>query len=683
MKQIVGFKNGILLTVLLAFIFTSCATRPDTHAHLDAGVRAGTFEEMLTRIDRERTRPARETIYTSRNDILFYLDRGMIAHFAGLYQESFQNLERAERLIEEAFTRSITQDLASFVLSDNTRDYSGRDYEDLYINIFNALNRYHLGDLEGAMVEIRRLNEKLVVLADRYQRAVERLKQSDASLDATNLEASRFSNSALARYMGILFHRAIGNTDGVRIEHEELQRAFSLAPEVYTHPIPSSVGEELSVPAGMARLNIIAFTGLAPVKEEHSIMIPLPFAIPNHETRVALPQMVRRPQVIQRVEVVLDSGERFNLELIEDIGSVAIETFRSTYTLTVLRSTARAIARTTAGAAGARVARERGGAVAGFAAGMAGRLISEGLERADIRLSRYFPNHALVGGTNLEPGNHMITVNFYGARGLIESERREISVQSNALNLKQFVHISDADTPSPARARAPVSVAPQLATATRPETSPPVTRPPAVAAPPVPGPALPAPAPARPAQPGIAPPETDPPVRAPRPAAAPGVVNNRVFFNTGIGIGPTQGYDRGVPPISGSLDFRLSDAIPISLGAILSYNTWESSTGLSPYRIEVTYRNIGFGARAMYHFLTRDNFNVYTGITLGWVSQSARIHYGYGFFTGPRPSISSDPFFLFGANVGARFFFTNRIGVFSELGYSGLQIFNAGLTIRF
>jgi hypothetical protein len=450
-KYKTNLKSGILLMAWAFLIFISCASKPDSHAHIDAGVQDGSFEEILGLMDNERTRPARETIYNPRNDILFYLDRGMIAHYAGLYQESFENLERAEQLIEEAFTRSLTQDIASLVMNDNLRDYSGQDYEDLYVNIFNALNRYHLGDLEGAMVEIRRLNEKLVILADRYERAVETLKSAHENLNAADLEASQFSNSALARYMGILFHRAIGNQDGVRIEHEELVRAFSLAPGVYANPIPSSVIEELSVPAGMARLNIIAFTGLSPTKEEHNRMIPLPLPPPNNVTRVALPRMVSRPQVISRVEVVLDSGEQFYLELLEDMGAVAMETFRSTYALTVLRSTARAIARTTAAAVGTQVAERRGGALAGMAVGIATRLASEAVEQADIRLSRYFPNHALVGGINLEPGTHIITVNFYGAGGLIESQRREVSVERSALNLNQFVHISDTATPSPTR----------------------------------------------------------------------------------------------------------------------------------------------------------------------------------------------------------------------------------------
>ena len=434
----------LLPAAWLFFIFVSCAGNSAAHiqANIDTIIQTGSFREILALLDSERNSRNRTSLYANpKNEILFYLDRGMIAHYAGLYQESFEDLGTAEWLIEEAFTRSITQDIATFIINDNMRDYSGEDYEDLYVNIFNALNRYHLGDLGGALVEIRRLNEKLVILADKYERAVRKVKSSDRNLDSIDLEASRFSNSALARYMGILFYRTIDNPDSVRIEYEELVRAFNLAPEVYSNPIPSSVSEELSIPAGMARLNIVAFTGLPPIKEERNTLIPLPFPPPNNSARIALPVMVSRHQPVNRVEVVLDSGERFNLELLEDMGAVAKETFKSEYALTVLKSTARAITRTAVGATGAHLAERRGGALAGLAVGIATRVFSEAAEHADTRLSRYFPNNALVGGINLEPGAYMVTVNFYGAGRLIESQRREISVQRSSLNLEQFVNL--------------------------------------------------------------------------------------------------------------------------------------------------------------------------------------------------------------------------------------------------
>jgi len=478
MKQKIKFPCLLLLGVWLFFTFISCVSVSDPYAGIDASIQEGSFEQAIVQMEKERSNPnrSRNSVYNNpKNEILYNLDRGMVAHYAGLYKESFQYLETAERLIEEAFTKSITQEIGTFILNDNTRDYPGEDYEDLYINIFNALNFYHLGDIEGAMVEIRRLNEKALYLSDKYEKASKKVREGNSQMNQEQLstEASRFSNSALARYMGMLFYRTVQNPDSARIEHEELQRAFSLAPEVYTNPIPSTVGEELSIPADMARLNVIAFTGLSPIKEEENIVVPLPLPAPNNSARIALPVLVGRPQFVDKVEVVLESGDQFYLEVLENMGAVARETFKSRYALTVAKTTIRAIAKAAAGAVAAKATSEtKGGAAAGLAVGFAGRILAEASERADIRISRYFPNYALVGGINLEPGTYVMTVNFYGSGRLVDSQQREVSVRGNTLNLEQLVCLGTSSAPGraapPVVARAPrtpepvVTPAPEL-----------------------------------------------------------------------------------------------------------------------------------------------------------------------------------------------------------------------------
>ena len=255
------------------------------------------------------------------------------------------------------------------------------------------------------------------------------------------MEASRFSNSALARYLGILFYRGTGRADSARVDYEELLRAYELAPDVYANRIPSSVHEELSVPAGMGRLNAIAFTGLSPVKVEENIVIPLPLPAPNNFARLPFPRMQNRAQSVQRAEAVLNTGERFALELIEDMGAVARETFKSKHGLTVLKTTARVIMKNAAGAGAAAAVAKNSDESLGYLMGLAMKAFTEASEQADTRLSRYFPNHALVGGINLAPGNYELTINFYGPGGLVFSESREISVRERALNLEEFVHL--------------------------------------------------------------------------------------------------------------------------------------------------------------------------------------------------------------------------------------------------
>jgi len=381
------------------------------------------------------------TVYPPKNAILYQLDRGMIEHYAGLWTDSSQNLQEAERLIEAAFTTSISQEIGSFILNDNVKEYPGEDYEDLYTNVFNSLNYYQRGDLEGALVEIRRVNEKLAFLSDKYVTAEKKITDANPDLAGSEYapQAVRFSNSALARYLSLLFFRSTGNSDNARIDLQELYNAYKLAPSVYTNPPPSSLENELSIPAGQARLNVIAFTGLSPIKKEVNIMLPMPLPSPNNWARLSLPQMVERPSAVSSIEVIVSGGPRLNLELIEDISKVAQETFKARYGLIVLKTTARTIGKSIASASIARAARRQDEGL-GSLFGLIGRIASDLSESADTRISRYFPGRAWVGGINLDPGVYSVTINYYGPGGLTASEQRNnIQVQAGQLNLAEFV----------------------------------------------------------------------------------------------------------------------------------------------------------------------------------------------------------------------------------------------------
>jgi hypothetical protein len=432
-----SFLNPAISTCLAALLVLSCAGA-DIYGEIDPAIEAAAFSQA-------RIAPAqgggKKPVYTNREAVLFHLDQGMIGHYAGFWEESSRDLEIGEQLIEDAFTRSLSQEIASYIVNDTVRDYSGEDYEDLYINVFNSLNYYHRKDLEGALVEIRRLNEKLRFLSDKYETAKAKVLNSYGGLASVDYvrEASRFSNSALARYLGLLFYRGGGLGDDARIDMEELKAAYQLAPGIYSNPLPSSLEDELSIPGGLGRLNVIAFTGLSPIKEEENIVIPLPYPAPNNWARVALPRLVERPSVIRGIEVTLDSGESFELEILENMSAVAGETFKSRHSLVILKSIARAVIKATTSAGFARAVEEKAEGW-GAIVGLLGRVASEATEKADTRTSRYFPACAFVGGINLEPGAYSVTINYYGSQGLIGSGRREnVLVQENRLNLTEFI----------------------------------------------------------------------------------------------------------------------------------------------------------------------------------------------------------------------------------------------------
>jgi hypothetical protein len=383
----------------------------------------------------------KKKLYPARDAVRYYLDKGMLCHYAEQYADSAKLLEAGERAIESAFTKSVTQEAGTFLLNDNVREYAGEDYEDIYLNAFNALNYYHRKNLDEALVEIRRMNNKLAYLADKYGAELSALQKKALEehlegIPANPNAAGQFADSALARYLGMLFYRGAGMYDDARIDRDWLRAAFANAPQVYAYPLPASIAGELAVPAGMARLNVLAFGGLSPYKREEVLRIPLPN---DRWVKIALPELVSRHSEIARIELALDSGGRFNLELLEDIDAVARETFKTRRQLVYLKTIIRAMVKGVSSSVFDAAANEASGEaqlVFGLLS-LSAQIFAEASEQADIRLSRYFPASAWVGGINLPPGVYSFHVNYLNRQGkrLASLRYENIAVTENALNL--------------------------------------------------------------------------------------------------------------------------------------------------------------------------------------------------------------------------------------------------------
>lgn len=376
---------------------------------------------------------------------MYYLDKGMLNHYAQLYDKSSLFLEDAERAIEDSFTKSVSQEISTYLVNDNARDYPGEDYEDIYINAFNTLNYYHRGENEGAMVEIRRMNNKLANLGHKYDVALTNLQKKALEENKNQLPPNlnappQFSDSALARYLGILFYRGDGLLDDARIDREYLLAAFANSPSIYKHPVPQSIYDELEIPGDMSRLNIIAFGGLSPVKKETVIRIPM---LDGHWIKIAYPEMVSRYSDIGRVILKLDNGGSYELELLENIDAVAKETFKLRQQLIYLKTAIRAFMKAASSSVLNAAAKETSGehSLVLSLFSLTTQIYAEASERADIRISRFFPATAFVTGINLPEGIYSFDIKYYNRQGMeIASVRHEnMEVSQNTLNLAEAV----------------------------------------------------------------------------------------------------------------------------------------------------------------------------------------------------------------------------------------------------
>ncbi len=429
-----------VLAALCVLTLASCASVEHSKGP-DASFASGDYQAALKQVRAQKGKG-----YRDKDAVLFNLDVGMLSHYAGDLTESSKRLRDAERGIEAAFTKSVTQEVSSYLVNDSTKEYPGEDYEDIYLNVFNSLNYYRAGSLDGALVEIRRIDNKLKYLSAKYgvatsnaQRAALE-KNRDVPYDA-EAHTTKFANSALARYLGMLFYRADGLYDDARIDRDQVKLAFANHKNVYGFPVPSSLDEELSVPRDMGRINVIAFSGKGPVKTEKVDRI---FLKGNNWVKIALPVMTKRPSAVARADVLFDDGRRFDLEVIEDMAAVAAETFKAKAGFIYFKTIVRSIAKTTTSMALEKSAKKTKDSDGAFLLGLLSlgtQIYAEASEQADLRISRYFPGKAHVGGFTVEPGTYSFTVRYFnGANRLVESVRFDsVEVQPGRLSLSEAV----------------------------------------------------------------------------------------------------------------------------------------------------------------------------------------------------------------------------------------------------
>lgn len=437
-----------LVPVLFSLLLiTSCVSVAD-HSVVYAQLRNSGYEEARDYLEAEKS-----VLYTNHDQVLYDIDSGILSHYAGDWNYSNERLSDGEQLIEYYYSKSISQSIMSWIENDNSKDYDGDDYEDIYTNLFMALNYIHMDEIEDAFVEIRRFDNKQKALSTRYAAELEEARNEirsngasqTASYEATTLS---FNNSALARYLSMIMYRSRGKTDDARIDYDQLRLAFQSQKQLYQFPVPASIEEELNVPKGMARLNILGFTGMAPVKVEDVIRAENDVGT---FFKLALPVMIPRGSSVGSINVtaVSDTGKTYTttLERLESIESIAMDTFGQKQALIFSRTFARALAKsvTTSVAYGAADVFDSKNnnemALLFDIIGLASQIHTEVSEQADVRTTQYFPAYADVGGLTVEPGIYSVTVDFLNAGGqILRSEVfNDVTASVNGINLVEAV----------------------------------------------------------------------------------------------------------------------------------------------------------------------------------------------------------------------------------------------------
>ncbi|MFN4008025.1 MAG: outer membrane beta-barrel protein [Chitinophagaceae bacterium] len=147
-----------------------------------------------------------------------------------------------------------------------------------------------------------------------------------------------------------------------------------------------------------------------------------------------------------------------------------------------------------------------------------------------------------------------------------------------------------------------------------------------------------------------------------------------ININAGVGAGlsfATSGKI-SLPPVGLSVDYNLNERI--SIGGLVNYSSSNWDYGFGKYKLTYTV----IGARVNYHFASSETLDPYAGVLLA-----------YNLFNSKWEGTGTDPSYNFGISafipgvyVGARYKFSETIGIFGEAGYATPYL-RAGLNLKF
>jgi len=448
-----------LCVLLLAVLSAGCASTGKIQQEIAGKMAVGDYPAAIAIVEEHK-----DGAFDGRSELLYFLELGMLLQIEGRYAESNETFERAKRIGDTLYTRSLTNEGVSLMTNDYALDYAGENFERTLIHLFSALNYVLLNEPDSALVEARQVGEYLRKL----------------QVDSTNENA--YQEDAFARYLSAMLFESGGELDSAFVDYKKAATAYRAYGTDYSVTAPETLlpnagrvanrlgawawndlrdlGADDSVrefPDGSGEIVILHYNGLAPIKGQDKYTIPFSeawllagafqaAAAGRHQNEinqaiavsstisgvdvvsVAFPKFIDRPYSIARMQPTADAAiEITRPELVEDIGAIA----RKDLADRIVRIRTKTIARAAVKYAiqkGAEVAaREAGGEYGGLisaATQITGNIARYASEQADKRSWSTLPDEIWMSSVVLPEGEHDLSVDFLNAQQVVIESRQ-------------------------------------------------------------------------------------------------------------------------------------------------------------------------------------------------------------------------------------------------------------------
>ncbi len=438
MKPVIKFLRFILLYLILVLITSGCATYYQQNLVFQDHFVSGEIEEANKVLDKTRKKVKK------RDQLLYYLQKGVVLQMLGAYEESNTYLERAY-IFADDYRKNPVRQAAALLTNPSVTVYTGEDHELVLIHYYKALNFLKLGDYEAALVECRRLNNRLNYMNDRYERRKNRYRQDAFAMNLMGIvyEASGDVNNAFIAYRNAYaaykedYRKYFNTAIPLQLKKDLLRTAYlnGFYTELDWYEREFNMNYEYR-PKPAGELVFFWHNGLGPIKDEWSVNFFIvkgegggvifeneeygwSFPFYDYQSgkdngglgdlkfiRVAFPKYLERIPVYRSAELSVDA-ETYPMEKAENINAIALSTLEDR----MLREMGNALLRLALKQAAEEKVRDKNKHLGALLS-----VINATTEKADTRNWQTLPYNIFYARVPLPEGNNEVRLKTYAPR---------------------------------------------------------------------------------------------------------------------------------------------------------------------------------------------------------------------------------------------------------------------------
>ncbi len=357
---------------------------------------------------------------TGNDRLLYLMELGNLARYSGQYGLASSILLAADRLSDVQRGTDLGQQAGAMLTSDLALEFRGADYEKVFINYALAASYAAAGNIEDAVVEARRVNEKLLEFNDRYGDNPNRytddafiryfmgvLYEMDGDID----DALISYRLAMAAYDSV-YSRDYGFSAPERLRSDAMRLADAIGYQslldTYSSQWPSIGYQHL--PSGSGEIVAVVELGTIAPREERDFTV----VADDRVYRLALPVL---PDFSRRTiqGSISAGGVSSDLFLVQDMNGIARENLLDQAGRNVIRAAARLAVKAGVSELGESIAEEfTDDENVSSGIGLVLSILGAATEQADLRAWLTLPGQIYMTRITLPAGTWPVTVNVDG-----------------------------------------------------------------------------------------------------------------------------------------------------------------------------------------------------------------------------------------------------------------------------